>query len=410
MPTAPSPAPPLALDTFTLAAGFQSAVTSCGLKPSGNLDLGLVWSERPCSAAGVFTTNRVQAAPVHVCRETLARAAARVRGVLYNSGCANAVTGARGLADARRMRALGAAAIPAAEDEVLVLSTGVIGRFLDLEKLERGVAVLRSDSAPRGAADAARAIMTTDTVAKVARVAVVLDGGEVQVSGFAKGAGMIHPNMATMLAVVTTDAQVEPARLDRALRAAVERSFNRISVDGDMSTNDTVLVLASGASGVAVGDAGEPAFTSALTEVCASLARQVARDGEGATRLVELRITGSTSERQAHRVGDAIACSPLVKTAIHGNDPNWGRILAAAGYSGEEVEPERVRLWFGERDDVQLLEHGLPVPFDARRASALLAEDPAIIHLDLGLGSERALVWTCDLSADYVRINADYTT
>jgi len=405
-----TPAPASSLDSFVLAPGFQSAATSCGLKPSGNLDLGLVWSDAPCSAAGVFTTNRVQAAPVHVCRETLASAASRVRGVLYNSGCANAVTGERGLADARRMRALGASAIGAAEDELLVLSTGVIGRFLDLEKLSRGVATLQTPAALRTPGDAARAIMTTDTVAKIANASCTLGNREVHLAGFAKGAGMIHPNMATMLSVITTDARVEPARLDRALRAAVEQSFNRISVDGDMSTNDTVLLLASGASGARVDDAGEEAFTRALTAVCGSLARQVARDGEGATRLVELRITGAATESQAHRVGDSIACSPLVKTAIHGNDPNWGRILAAAGYSGEAIEPDKVRLWFGERDDVQLLDRGLPIAFDAARASALLAQDPAIVHLDLGLGRAGAVVWTCDFSAEYVRINADYTT
>jgi len=409
MTVTPSSLSESSLDTFALAAGFQTAATACGLKPSGNLDLGLVWSEGPCSAAGVFTTNRVQAAPVHVCRETLAAAAGRVRGVLYNSGCANAVTGERGLADARRMRELGASAIDAKPDELLVLSTGVIGKFLDMEKLARGVTTLRSHAALRTAGDAARAIMTTDTRAKLAFSALTLPGGRATIAGFAKGAGMIHPNMATMLSVITTDARLEPARLDRCLREAVELSFNRISVDGDMSTNDTVLVLASGASGTVVDDAGEPEFTDALTDVCASLARQIARDGEGATRLVELRITGGATERQAHRVGDAIACSPLVKTAIHGNDPNWGRILAAAGYSGEAIEPERVGLWFGD-GDVQLLDRGLPVAFDAARASSLLGQDPAIIHLDLGLGSASAVVWTCDFSAEYVRINADYTT
>jgi len=403
-----TPAPDLA--TFALAAGFHSAATACGLKPSGNLDLGMVWSDGPCAAAGVFTTNRVQAAPVHVCIDTLANAAGHVRGVLYNSGCANAVTGERGVADARRMRELGAEAIGAEPVELLVLSTGVIGKFLDMEKLARGVNTLRSHAALRSAGDAARAIMTTDTRAKLAFAALVLPGGRATIAGFAKGAGMIHPNMATMLGVVTTDARLDSTRLDRSLRAAVERSFNRISVDGDMSTNDTVLLLASGASGVVVDDAGEAAFTAALTEVCGSLARQVARDGEGATRLVELRITGGETEAQAHRVGDAIACSPLVKTAIHGNDPNWGRVLAAAGYSGEAIEPERVRLWFGDGDDVQLLDRGLPVAFDAARASSLLKQDPAIVHLDLGLGDESAIVWTCDFSAEYVRINSEYTT
>ena len=398
------------LATFQLAAGFRTAATACGLKPSGNLDLGLVWSDAPCSAAGVFTTNRVQAAPVHVCRDTLSAAAARVRGVLYNSGCANAVTGERGLADARRMRALGATAIGAREDEVLVLSTGVIGRFLDMDKLAAGVTVLRSPTALTASGDAARAIMTTDTRAKLASAHAELGGGRVRVAGFAKGAGMIHPNMATMLSVITTDARIDPVRLDRCLRAAVEHSFNRISVDGDMSTNDTVLVLASGAANASVDDASEAAFTHALTDVCASLARQIARDGEGATRLVELRITGAASERMAHRVGDSIACSPLVKTAIHGNDPNWGRILAAAGYSGEPIEPERVRLWFGDSVTVQLLDRGLPLPFEAVEASALLKQDPAVITLDLGLGEHSATVWTCDLSAEYVRVNADYTT
>jgi len=405
--TSPTPS---TTPNFALASGFQSAATACGLKPSGKLDLGLVWSDAPCSAAGVFTTNRVQAAPVHVCRETLAAAATHVRGVLYNSGCANAVTGERGLADARRMRELGAAAIGARPDELFVMSTGVIGKFLDMDRIARGVEALGADSALRSAGDAARAIMTTDTRAKLASTSFPLGGGNVRVAGFAKGAGMIHPNMATMLSVITTDAQVDAPRLDRCLRSAVERSFNRISVDGDMSTNDTVLLLASGASGVVVDDATEPAFTAVLEGTCVMLAQQIARDGEGATRLVELRITGGASEAQAHRVGDAIACSPLVKTAIHGNDPNWGRILAAAGYSGEAIEPERVRLWFGERDPVQLLDHGLPVAFDAKRASALLKEDPAIIHLDLGLGTAHSIVWTCDFSAEYVRINADYTT
>lgn len=398
------------LAAFTLAPGFATAATACGLKPSGKLDLGMLWSDTPCTAAGVFTTNRVQAAPVVLCRETLAAAGSRMRGVLYNSGCANAVTGERGLADARRMRTLGARAVSAADDEMLVLSTGVIGRFLDMEKLGRGVEALRSPGASRAAGDAARAILTTDTRVKLASAEARLTGGSVRLAGFAKGAGMIHPNLATMLAVVTTDARIEQARLQRCLGAAVARSFNRISVDGDMSTNDTVLVLASGAARAGVDDGGEAAFTAALTDVCASLARQIARDGEGATRLVELRITGGASERQAHRVGDSIACSPLVKTAIHGNDPNWGRILAAAGYSGEPIEPERIRLWFGERDALQLLDRGLPLAFDAALASSLLREDPAIVHLDLGLGSESATVWTCDLSAEYVRVNADYTT
>jgi glutamate N-acetyltransferase/amino-acid N-acetyltransferase len=396
------------LAEFSLAPGFRTAATACGLKKSGALDLLMVWADEPCAAAGVFTTNRVQAAPVLVDRDALASGADRIRGVVANAGCANAVTGDRGMTDAKRMQSVAARAVGAAPEEMLVLSTGVIGVFLDMDKLERGIAALHSGDALRRAGDAARAICTTDTRAKVASVTVELSGGRVTIAGFAKGAGMIHPNMATMLSVITTDADIAPEALDRALRAAVSESFNRISVDGDMSTNDTVLILASGQVGGSAAD--EPAFTAALAAVCKSLARQIARDGEGATRLVELRVTGAATESQAHRVGDSIACSPLVKTAVHGNDPNWGRVLAAAGYSGEPIEPARVRLWFGDGDDVQLLDRGLPVEFDKARASALLQCDPAVIHLDLGLGDAHAIVWTCDFSAEYVHINADYTT
>ena len=399
------------LARFALPSGFACAATACGLKKSGALDLALVSSATPCSAAGVFTTNRVQAAPVTLDREMLRTGAGRIRAVIANAGCANACTGDRGMTDARRMAELAAAGIGARADEVLVLSTGVIGVFLDMEKLERGIAALRAPGASKAAADAARAITTTDTRPKVAAASASLPGGPVDVRGFAKGAGMIHPNMATMLAVIATDARIAPDWLDRALREAVARSFNRVSVDGDMSTNDTVLALASGASGIEIGDREAAAFGAALAEVCVSLARQIARDGEGATRLIEIVVSGARSESEAHRVGDAIACSPLVKTAVHGGDPNWGRILAAAGYSGAEVEPERTRLWFGEGDRaVQLLERGLPLPFDRSGASALLREDPVRLRLDLGQGGDSATVWACDLSAEYVSINADYTT
>jgi glutamate N-acetyltransferase/amino-acid N-acetyltransferase len=394
-----------------LAPGFHGAATACGLKPSGSLDLALVWADAPCAAAGVFTTNRVQAAPVVLDRETLARSAGAIRAVIANSGCANAVTGPRGLADARHMAELAAAAIGARADQVLVLSTGVIGAFLDMTRLAAGVEALKGAEARRDVAAVARAVMTTDTRPKVAEASVALGGRQVVIRGFAKGAGMIHPNMATMLAVVTTDARITPARLDACLRSAVARSFNRISVDGDMSTNDTLLALASGASGVEVDDTALPAFTRALTDVCASLARQIARDGEGATRLVEIAVAGARTEAEAHQVGDSIARSPLVKTAIHGNDPNWGRILAAAGYSGADLDPARVRLAFGHgARAITLLERGMPVAFDRAAASELLSHDPAAIRLDLGLGEASAVVWTCDLSAEYVRVNAEYTT
>jgi len=298
------------------------------------------------------------------------------------------------------MAALAAGAIGAAPGEVLVLSTGVIGAFLDMTRLATGIRALVREESRRDPDGVARAVMTTDTRPKTASATCVVGDRTVTVCGFAKGAGMIHPNMATMLAVITTDARLEPGPLDAALRAAVAHSFNRISVDGDMSTNDTVLVLASGASSAAVDAATKAGFTAALTSVCASLARQIARDGEGATRLVEIAVRGARSDAEAHQVGDSIARSALVKTAIHGNDPNWGRILAAAGYSGVDIDPARVRLAFGDGDDaLPLLERGLPVAFDRARASALLQRDPALIQLDLGLGDGTATLWTCDLSA-----------
>jgi glutamate N-acetyltransferase/amino-acid N-acetyltransferase len=279
-----------------------------------------------------------------------------------------------------------------------------------MEKIASGIAALGGKLDPAGAPDAARAILTTDTRPKTATVDLELAEGTIGISGFAKGAGMIHPNMATMLAVITTDAAIEPRFLATALRAAVARTFNRVSVDGDMSTNDTVLALASGV-GVRVHGADLPEFEDALEMVCGALARQIARDGEGATRLVEIEVTGAPDEAAAHAVADAIGRSALVKTAIHGGDPNWGRVLAAAGASGQPLDPDRLTLAFGPAEDPLLLvEEGLPVAHDHAAASALLRGDPVRIRLDLGLGDASATVWTCDMSAEYVAINAHYTT
>ncbi len=399
------------LHGFALAPGFQSRATTCGLKASGRPDLAMVWSDSPCAAAGVFTTCRVPAAPVLFDREVLRTNAAGVRAVIANSGCANACTGERGMADARAMAALAAAAVGASAADVLVLSTGVIGVPLDMEKVARGVTALFAPGAPDAPAAVVRAIMTTDTRPKVAAADVAVNGRAVTVRGFAKGAGMIHPDMATMLAVVTTDVASDPATLQRLLAAAVARSFNRISVDGDMSTNDTVLLLAAGASGARLDPAGEPAFADALEQVCVSLARQIARDGEGATRLVEVTVTGAVAERDAHAVADAIARSLLVKTAIHGGDPNWGRVLAAAGAAGVHLEPARLALAFGPAGEaVRVVERGTRAAYDERAAAERLRRDPVTLQLDLGLGGAAATVWTCDLSAEYVSINAEYTT
>ncbi|MBI1797803.1 MAG: bifunctional glutamate N-acetyltransferase/amino-acid acetyltransferase ArgJ [Candidatus Eisenbacteria bacterium] len=420
MSTAPAPSTAAAFD---LAAGFRAAAVACGLRSGDGHDLTLIASDRAASAAGVFTTNRVQAAPVLYDREVLARDPAAIRAVIANAGCANACTGEPGMAATRRTAALVAAAIGCTPEQVLVLSTGVIGRALDMAKVERGIAALAAAQATRdgvaagglgaerGGAAAARAIMTTDTRPKTAAEDVTIDGRTIAIRGMAKGAGMIHPHMATMLSVLTTDAAIAPGALQTALAAAVKRSFNRVSVDGDMSTNDTVLLLASGASGVTPAGAALESFTAALTRVSTSLARQIARDGEGATRLVTIAVTGARDETEAHTVADSIARSPLVKTAIHGGDPNWGRVLCAAGYSGAAIDPQRLSLAFGEGPRaIMLVKAGLPLAFDAAAASALLELDPVIIRLDLGLGAAEATVWTCDLSAEYVAINAHYTT
>ena len=406
----PSPQPDL-LAGFRLAGGFASSGVSCGLKPSGALDLALVIADRPCTAAGVFTNNLIKAAPVVLDQGILARNPSGIRAVIANSGGANACTGEQGQRNARRMAELTANAYKIPTEAVLVLSTGVIGKQLDMMKLERGIPEACARASADGASLAARAILTTDTRAKVAGASIALGPTHVSIQGFAKGSGMIHPWMATMLAVITTDAVVSPDLLRHALLRAVGKSFNRLSVDGDMSTNDTVLLLASGASGVKIEMPHLERFIESLTSVCISLTKQIARDGEGASKLIEISVVNASEEAQAHRMADAIACSPLVKTAVHGNDPNWGRVLAAAGYSGASFDPERVALWFGDgASAVQLVARGQPLNFDARAASDCLRRDPVHIRLDLGLGNNQATVWTCDLSAAYIQINADYTT
>lgn len=404
------------IDSFRLALGFRAAAVACGLKTSGamvasSLDLALIVADDGCSAAGVFTTNRIKAAPVLYDQEVLANNASHLRAIVANAGCANACTGARGMDDARAMAQLTAAQLDCRPDQVLVLSTGVIGRPLDMQKIERGIADAAAHLSPLGAPSVARAIMTTDTRPKTAIRSFAIDQHVVTLSGCCKGAGMIHPQMATMLAIITVDASVAPQNLQAALGTAVACSFNCVSVDGDMSTNDTVLVLASGAAGVTIGDADMPAFTAALTELCIDLAQQIARDGEGATRLIAIRVTGAQDEAQAHCVADSIARSPLVKTAVHGGDPNWGRILSAAGYSGAAIDPDRLMLVVGpDVAPLVIVEAGLPTAYVERDVAAHFRADPVLIRLDLGLGTAEMTVWTCDFSAEYVAINAHYTT
>jgi len=412
---------------FVPAPGFRAAATACGLKASGAPDLALIAAAGDVAAAGTFTTNRVQAAPVIWDRRVLEQGAGRVRAVIANSGCANACTGEPGLADTRATAALTAQALGCEPEQILVLSTGVIGTRLPLDLIEAGIVALGPTlaatddaleaaavarlGAPDAGGDAARAIMTTDTRPKLASAACPIGGRVVRIEGIAKGAGMIHPHMATMLSVLTTDVRAEPAVLQSALAAAVRRSFNRISVDGDMSTNDTVLLLASGASGAALTRDVLPAFGAALEQACVSLARQIARDGEGATRLIEIEVRGAATEEEAHAIADRIANSPLVKTAVHGGDPNWGRILAAAGTAGVAFDPDRVTLTLGAGPGaVRVVEGGLPARYEEPQAAATMREDPVRMTLDLDRGPAAATVWTCDFSAEYVAINAHYTT
>ncbi len=391
------------------AKGFRCAGVRCGIKTrAGAPDLGLILSERPAAAAAVFTTNRVQAAPVLFDRQLLKQGP--VRGVVVNAGNANACTGSKGLRDARRMSEL--AAECAAPGRFLVASTGIIGVPLPLGKVESGIreAAARLGRTPAHAGAVARAIMTPDRVPKTAAVAVRVGGKPVRIGGIAKGSGMLAPNLATMLCFITTDCAIRAALLRRALRETVGKTFNRITVDGDCSTNDTVAVLANAAAGnppVERTGQGFRAFRDGLMAVAEELSQALVRDGEGASRFVEISVTGARSEPEAARVARSIATSPLVKCAINGGDPNWGRIICAAGYSGAAVEPERMRLWINGQ---MLFRNGRPAAVPRLKLVACMKPKEIAIRLDLGRGRRCDRVWTCDLSKEYVSINADYHT
>jgi len=406
-----SPLPDL-LAQDDLPRGFRFAAVKAGLKRSGKLDFAVAVADQPASAAAMFTANRVQAAPITVGRRHIKRSNGHVKVVAVNAGNANCATGQIGIETCEVVCAAAAKAFGAEGHEVFPSSTGIIGVPLPSEKL---VAALPQISETL-AADAAhfslfaRAIMTTDTRPKAAHASIEVDGKKVRIAGVCKGAGMIHPQLvphATMLVYIFTDAAVEPADLDAVLHGAVEQSFNRISIDGDTSTNDTVLMLASGASGVKI--AGEhPAFRKAITEVCTSLAKQIVDDGEGITHVVELQIEGAASDADALVIAKAIAHSPLVKTAWAGSDPNWGRLMAAIGYSGADIDPERISIWLGEQ---QICVNGGRVPdFDEKRAHAYLQNREFTVRIALGVGQGTCRFWTSDLTAEYVAINADYST
>ena len=393
---------------ITAPGGFRVAGVSCGLKKNDALDLALIVADGLAAAAAVFTTNKAQAAPVLVSREHLAQASGQARAILVNSGCANACTGPEGMAVARSAADFVASVIGCAASQVLVASTGVIGVQLDLGKVRKGAGLAARSLSRSAHHDAACAIMTTDAAPKAAAVSVSTPAGTFHVGGMAKGAGMIEPHMATMLGFITTDAVVPPPMLQRALVEAVDVTFNAITIDGDTSTNDTVFLLASGASTVRVGDDLYPVLVAALRDVCGTLARAIVRGGEGATKLVSISATGAATAADARRAAQTIANSLLVKTAIHGGDPNWGRLLAAAGRAGVAFDVDHASVRVGP---VVLFKDG--VPFDERAAEAALylAGADLDIEIDLGAGgAHAATVWTCDLSAEYVKINAEYRT
>jgi glutamate N-acetyltransferase / amino-acid N-acetyltransferase len=400
------------ISQLVIPRGFRFAATKAGLKASGRTDFAVIVADAPASAAAAFTANRVSAAPLHVDKEHLKATGGKVRVVAINAGNANCAAGQAGLDAARSTCAAAAEVFGCAANEVFPSSTGIIGVPLPAEKL---IAVMPEMAARIGAESdhfqqVAQAILTTDTVEKTAFARFEVDGKEVRMAATCKGAGMIHPQLvphATMLVYVLTDAEMEPAVLQGYLNDAIELSFNRISVDGDTSTNDTVLLLASGASGAKV-DAGNEDFAGALRDVCTSLAKQVVADGEGITHVVELRIDGAATDADALKVAKAIAHSPLVKTAWAGNDPNWGRLVAAIGYSGAQVDAERIDIWFGEQRICR--NGGRAEEFDEGAAHEYLKQPEFAISIQLNQGDGKCVFWTTDLTAEYVHINADYST
>jgi len=395
----------------TSPLGFLAGAARAAIResPPDKLDLGLLYSLEPCAAAALFTVNRVRAAPIVVSERHLADG--RARAVIVNSGCANASTGERGLGDAEEMARLAAEKLSLSPQEVVVSSTGVIGWFLPMDRIRSALAGLRPSR--EGGLDFVHAIMTTDTVPKSIAASLSYDNRLQLVGGCAKGSGMIHPQVATMLAFLTTDARVQPEFLRESLRRAADASFNMMTIDGDTSPNDMVLALANGAAAgpgeepIGPGHRAAPLFQAALTQVCTHLARELARDGEGASKLIEVRVEGAADEADARRAAKAVAGSLLVKTAIYGCDPNWGRILTAAGYSGAQVREQACRLYI---QGVRVFAEGLPEPFDEAALREALASREVDIRLDLGLGPGAATAWGCDLTPDYVRINAEYTT
>jgi glutamate N-acetyltransferase/amino-acid N-acetyltransferase len=390
-----------------LCPGFKAAGIASGLKKNGRKDLAMIYSESPASVAGVFTANLVKAAPVLLDQEKIKRGMCRA--VIANSGNANCCTGEQGMKDAVRMARVAAEGISVDENDVLVASTGVIGEPLPVQKIEEAMPELVAKLSGDGISDFAEAIMTTDTVPKVVSCSGQLEGRVFTVTGVAKGAGMIRPDMATMLCFVMTDIQASAGILQEMLIRGVDHSLNRITVDGDTSTNDTALLLANGHSGIEVTDARQrDIFQPVLDDVLVRLAKWLIKDGEGATKLVEIVVKGAETKGDAHKIADTVANSPLVKTALFGEDANWGRILASVGRAGIALDPDKIDIFFG---GVQMVEKGSGCGKTAEaEATRVLKQDEFSVTINLNLGKETDAVFTCDFSTDYVKINADYRT
>jgi glutamate N-acetyltransferase/amino-acid N-acetyltransferase len=390
--------------TVTSPQGFLAGAVQTGIRSQKGLDLAILCSEKPCVAAGVFTTSAIKAAPVIISQKHLQDK--RAQAIVVNAGCANACTGDSGIADATEMARSVAEKLGLSTTDVLVASTGVIGVPLPMERVRAGISKITFTE--EGGHELARAMMTTDTFAKEIAIFVETSGGEFTLGGVAKGAGMIHPNLATMLCFLTTDALVAPNFLQSALQKAVDASFNMITIDGDTSPSDTVVLLANGlASNATINKRNDGLFQKALNEVCLYLAKCIARDGEGATKLIEVVVEGALTEAEARLAARTIASSPLVKSAIHGNDPNWGRIVAALGRSGAKLDEAKLVVYL---NDSCVMKQGKPMPFNKQEASNRLDSKEVSVKLELNLGKGKAKAWGCDLSEEYVTINSAYTS
>ena len=392
--------------SVTSAKGFKAAGIFCGIKKKKK-DLSLIYSDTSCITAGTFTTNKVKAAPLLITKE-IVNSHKKVKAVLCNSGNANACTGDEGYKDALQMQKFCAENLGLQEDEVLISSTGVIGQRLPMEAMLNGITTITTSLSDDGGLDAAEAIMTTDKKMKSFAVQINLKKGNVTIGGICKGSGMIAPNMATMLAFLTTDAEIAEDSLKNIFVKAIDSSFNKISVDGETSTNDMCIILANGKSGITINDEEElNEFQEALNVICIQMAKSIVADGEGATKLVTVNVKNAKSKIDADLIGKSIANSSLVKTAIYGEDANWGRIMSAAGQSGADIEPDKVAISF---NDLSVLQPNFSLTLNEELASKILSQPEFVINIDLGLGKEGTTWWTCDLTEEYIRINADYRT